>query len=151
MDTKAAILHYCNYQERCHKEVRNKLYELGCYKEEVELLISELVISGVVSEERYAKAYARGKFRMLKWGKTKIIQQLRINKISEYCIKKALKEIDEGEYEKTLGDLAKKKLKDLKGQRSGTAKKSKLYSFLVQKGYESKRVLELINEIIKSA
>lgn len=110
MEIKAAILHYCKYQERCHSEVRNKLYELGLYKEDVEWHISNLISEGALNEERFAIAFACGKFRMKQWGKEKIRQQLKLRKISEYCIKKALAEIDGYEYEATLKKLVEKKL-----------------------------------------
>src|ERR1700744_1921057 len=108
MDTKAAIYHYCNYQERCHAEVRNKLYELGCTTPEVEENIADLVIANVLNEERYAKSFARGHFRMKQWGKQKIIQHLQRNKISAYCIKKGLLELDADEYDKVLRKLTTK-------------------------------------------
>ena len=96
--TEAAILHYCQYQERCHSEVRNKLYELGCNKDDVEQHIIDLIETGILNEERFAKAYAGGKFRMKQWGREKIRQQLKFRKISEYCIRKGLAEIDGNEY-----------------------------------------------------
>ena len=88
LDTREAIYHYCNYQPRCHKEVRNKLYELKATTPEVEEMIAELIQYKVLSEETYARAIARGKFRITHWGKTKIIQHLKLNKISDYCIRK---------------------------------------------------------------
>src|SRR6185295_8111333 len=97
---------YCKYQERCHMEVRNKLYELGFTTSEVERQLSELIEKGVLNEERFARAYARGKFRMKQWGKEKIKQGLRLRKVSDYCIKKAFTEIDPGEYEKALHKLS---------------------------------------------
>jgi regulatory protein len=93
-----AILHYCKYQERCHSEVRNKLYELGLLAPGVESQLSEIIEAGVLNEERFAKAYARGKWRMLKWGRNKIAQNLKQKKVSDYCIKKGLAEIDGEEY-----------------------------------------------------
>src|SRR5690348_15012185 len=96
MDPK--ILHYCKYQERCHSEVRNKLYDMGFTSEKVERQLSELIDCGVLNEERFARAFARGKFRMLHWGRDKIKQQLKIKKISDYCIRKGLSEIDDEQY-----------------------------------------------------
>jgi len=143
-----AIHYYCNYQERCHQEVRNKLYELGCNKTEVEEYISDLVSSGIINEERYARAYARGKFKMKQWGKNKIKQQLKLKKISEYCIKKGLSEIDNGEYLKVLKKQSEKKWKELKGEKRMPIKKSKLYHYLLQKGYEYDLIEEIIKELI---
>ena len=78
--TEAAILHYCKYQERCHAEVRNKLYELGLTTPEVEHQLADLIETGVLNEERFARSFARGKFRMLHWGREKIKQQLKAKK-----------------------------------------------------------------------
>ena len=108
-DIRNAIIKYCDYQERCHQEVRNKLYELGAYTSEVEQHIALLIEENLLNEERYACAVARGRFRLKKWGRVKIVQYLKLHKISAYCIKKALKEIDGDEYEKTLNKLAERK------------------------------------------
>lgn len=147
MERLAAITHYCQYQERCQKEVRNKLYELGSYKEEVEELVAKMVELGLVNEERYARAIARGKFRMKQWGKQKIVQALKFDQISDYCIKKALTEIDEDEYEATLKKLLDKKWGELKGEKNIFIKKKKAYNYMVQKGYETKQVLLFIEDL----
>lgn len=131
-----AILHYCKYQERCHGEVRNKLYELGFAKTDVEYQISELISAGVLNEERFARAFARGKWRILKWGRVKITQQLKAKKVSDYCIKKGLSEIDGEEYEAILMKIAEKKAEELKKERNIRAKMAKMQRFLLQKGYE---------------
>jgi regulatory protein len=143
-----AILHYCKYQERCHSEVRNKLYELAIYWEDAEEQISLLIENGVLNEERFARAYCRGKFRMLKWGKNKIKQQLRLKKVSEYCIKNGFSEIDDEEYMSVLTGLLVKKAAELKGERSIFTKKAKIARFLLQKGYEQDLVQDCINKEI---
>ena len=150
MEVKAAILHYCKYQERCHSEVRNKLYELGCTATEVEQILTGLVETGVLNEERYAKAYAGGKFRMKQWGREKIKQQLKLRKISDYCIKKAMAEIPGEDYEIILNKLASKKAEEVKKDRSINSRKSKVYRFLVQKGYERDLVMNAIKIIYNS-
>ena len=144
-----SILHYCKYQERCHSEVRNKLYELGFTSVDVERLLTELFATDVVNEERFARAFARGKFRMKQWGREKIKIELKQRKISDYCIKKALTEIDGDEYDAILNKLAAKKLVQLKSDRSELSKKGKLYRYLVQKGYERDIVISVINDHIK--
>ena len=149
MELKAAILHYCKYQERCHAEVRNKLYELGFTTPEVENQLADLVSAGVVNEERYARAFARGHFRMKQWGREKIKQHLKMHKISDYCIKKALTEIDGDEYEKTLYKLSYKKYEEVKKDRSLPSRKAKMYRYLIQKGYERDLVMDAINDCIK--
>ena len=148
MEIKAAIHKYCRYQERCHSEVRNKLYELGCNTREVELHIAELIEIGMLNEERFAKAYARGKFRMLQWGREKIKQQLKLKKISDYCIKKGMTEIDGEEYDKVLNKLIDKKIAGLKSEKNVPTKKAKVFRFMMQKGYERDLVMDNINEKI---
>jgi regulatory protein len=146
MDVKSAIYHYCDYQERCHTEVKHKLYALGCNSTEVAQYMAELIETGLLNEERYACAYTRGKFRVLHWGRQKIIQQLKANNISAYCIKKAMKEIDGEEYEKMLKGLAERKWQELRKERSIITRKGKVYRYLVQKGYEREMVTDILNE-----
>lgn len=145
-----SIERYCNYQPRSHKEVRNKLYELGCKTVEVNEYISLLIQSGHLNEEQYARAIARGKFRMKQWGRNKIVNALKLQEVSPYCIKKALTEIDEDEYLETLAKLAGKKWEELQGTKNQLAKKQKTYMYLLQKGYESSLVTASINEIINN-
>lgn len=149
MELIAAILHYCKYQERCHSDVRNKLYELGFSTSEVEEQIANLIETGILNEERYARAFARGKFRMKQWGKEKIKQQLKAKKISDYCINKGLMEIDQEEYDQTLQKISARKLEEIKNDRSEWSRKSKLYRFLIQKGYEKDIVTDIVNNSIK--
>jgi regulatory protein len=148
METDAAILYYCKYQERCHQEVRNKLYELGCTTPEVERQLARLIEANALNEERFARAFAGGKFRMKQWGREKIKQQLKLRKISDYCIRKAMAEIDEEDYDKTLRKLAYKKMDEIRGDRSPLSRKSKLYRYLLQKGYERDLVIDLVKELI---
>ncbi len=130
------IKHFCAYQERCHAEVKQKLYGYGLYKAEVELLLSNLIEENYLNEERFAIAFAGGKFRIKQWGKTKIKYELSQKQVSAYCIKKALATISEEDYEKTLSKLAAEKLKTLQGEKNIFTKKAKLQNYLVGKGYE---------------
>ena len=140
------IKQYCAYQERCHKEVREKLYSFGLNKTEVGEIVSTLINENYLNEERFAIQFAGGKFRMKQWGKNKIKQALTFKQVSDYCIKKALKEIDGLSYEKTFTKLAEQKLKTLKSERNIFVKKRKLQDFLLQRGFES----DLIREVIKN-
>ncbi len=141
------IKQYCAYQERCHAEVRDKLYSYGLYKKEVEPIISLLINENYLNEERFAILYAGGKFRMNQWGKIKIKQALKLKQVSDYCIKKALKEIDETSYQKTFQKLAEQKLKTFKSEKNIFVKKRKLQDYLLQKGYESDLVREEVGKI----
>jgi regulatory protein len=144
METKDAIYYYCNYQERCQQQVRDKLYSLGCNTGEVEAMIADLIEKGLVNEERFSRAIARGKFRINKWGRIKIIQQLKQHRISDYCIKIGLREIDEEEYAQTLQRLATAKWAELKGEKNIFTKKAKVFRYLRQKGFERDLITESI-------
>jgi regulatory protein len=140
-----AIQHYCAYQERCHSEVRNKLLELSFRGQDLEEAIASLIAEGFLNEERFAKSYTSGKFRINQWGRRKIIQGLKQRQVSEYCIKKGLKEINEEEYYATLHQLADKKLLELRKEKFDWIRKQKTLRYLVQKGYET----DLIQEVLK--
>lgn len=139
------IKHYCAYQERSHTETREKLYSFGLYKHEVETLLSRLIEEDYLNEERYAIAFAGGKFRMKQWGKVKIKYELQQKRVSPYCIKKALAAIEEPDYEACLQKLAKAKLATLKGERNIFVKKTKLRNYLLQKGFEANMVMGIVN------
>ncbi|WP_199724481.1 regulatory protein RecX [Taibaiella sp. KBW10] len=141
--TIAAIKHYCAYQERCHSEVRHKLISLECYGEELEEAMSVLIEEDYLNEERFAASYARGKFRMNKWGKTRIKQQLKLKKVSEYCIKKGIAQIEEAAYLDTLSGLMEKKITALAAEKNEWVRKQKVHHYLLQKGFEP----ELIQEV----
>jgi len=141
------IKQYCAYQERCHSEVRDKLYSFGLPKNEVEEIISTLITENYLNEERFAIHFAGGKFRMKQWGKVKIKQALKFKQVSEYCIRKALKEIEGNEYEKTFQKLAEQKLKTLKGEKNIFIKKRKLQDFLMHKGFETNMIHDAVNQV----
>ena len=129
-------------------EVRSKLYELYCTTQLANEFMAMLIEMDLLNEERYARSFARGKFRMQHWGKEKIKVMLRQKQVSDYCIKKALTEIDGDEYAATLNKLASKKYESIKSDRSMASKKAKLYSYLVQKGYERDLVMDAIKGVM---
>jgi regulatory protein len=139
------IKHFCAYQERNHREVKEKLYSYGLYKPQVEELLSLLIEENFLNEERYAIAFSGGKFRMKGWGKNKIKYALRQQQVSEYCIRTGMNSINEGEYEKKLQQLFDQKLKTLKAEKNIFIKKRKLQDFLMQRGFET----SLINKLLK--
>ena len=139
--------HYCGYQERCHKEVKEKLYELGLHKLEVETTISQLIEENYLNEERFATQYAGGKFRMKNWGRVKIKYELKQKQVSEYCIKKGLKAIDEDDYIKALEKLAAAKWESLSGEKNKFSKLRKTQDYLMQKGYEQDLIRETLQFI----
>ena len=136
--------HYCAYQERCHSEVKDKLYSFGMNKKEVDELLSNLIEENYLNEERFAIQYAGGKFRIKQWGRIKIKYALKQKQVSEYCIKKALAAINETDYKKTLQKLFDQKLKTLKTEKNIFIKKRKLQDHLIQKGFEADLIRKLI-------
>ena len=135
---------YCAYQERCHSEVKDKLYKLGVWKKEHDEIIATLIEENYLNEERFAIAFAGGKFRVKQWGRVKIKYELKQKQVSEYCIKKALKQIEEGDYLKVLNKLAKEKYASLKREQY-LVRKKKTMNFLIGKGYE----IELVKEAVE--
>src|SRR5215212_4803936 len=107
---------YCGYQERSHAEAVQKLWDLGVRRADHDEIISILIEEDYINEERFAKAFAGGKFRMKDWGRKKIYHALKEKKVSEYNIKIAMKEIEEETYRKNLLDLATKKYELLKNE-----------------------------------
>ena len=135
---------YCAYQERTQQEVRDKLYALGLFQDEVEQVLTELITENYVNEERFAKSYASGKFRIKQWGKRKIIYALKQKNISSYCIEKALKEIEEDDYLATIKKLIDKKSSALAGDQFIINKKVSTY--MIGKGFEAELVWSILND-----
>ncbi|CAM4183233.1 regulatory protein RecX [Gillisia limnaea] len=141
------LAQYCAYRDRSHKEVEEKLREMRMIPAACEQIIIKLLQEDFLNEERFARSFVRGKFRIKKWGKIKIKQELKFREISAPLIKMALGEIEEKEYLNTLYLLAEKKAAVLKDE-DPFKKRKKLTNFLLQKGYESSLVYEVGSTII---
>lgn len=131
------LRHYCAYQERCHQEAKDKLYGYGLTTPEVEQALSTLIEEQYLNEERFAKAFAGGKFRMKQWGRIKIKYALKQKQVSPYCIQVAMKEIDPDEYETLLERLLDQKWNELKSEKNIFNRMRKAQDFLVQRGFET--------------
>jgi regulatory protein len=142
------LKHYCSYQERCHSEVRDKLYQLGARRSEHDEIIATLIEEKYLNEERFAIAFASGRFRLKAWGRMKIKYELKQRQVSDYCIKKAVKNIDESEYLQTIKKLAEEKYAALKREQY-LVRRKKTQDYLLQKGYESDLVNKTIADIIQ--
>ena len=138
------LKHYCAYQERCHSEVKEKLYNLGVWKKDHDEIIAALIEENYLNEERFAIAYAGGKFRVKQWGRVKIRYELKQKQVSEYSIKKALKQIDDEEYLSVLNKLAKEKYAALKGEQY-LVRKKKTMDYLLAKGFETDLVRKAVD------
>lgn len=140
--------HYCAYQERCHKDIIDKLNSWKLIPEAKEKIILHLLEHNFLNEERFAKSFARGKFRIKKWGKQRIIRELKFRQISEYCIKIALKEIPENEYLNIFHELAEKKFASI-NETDTYKKRKKLIDYLLYRGWENQLVFEKVNDLLE--
>ncbi|MDP2174965.1 MAG: regulatory protein RecX [Bacteroidota bacterium] len=138
---------FCAYQERCHQEVLLKLKSYGLNQAEQDQILVKLIHSDFINEERFAKAFAGGKFRQKKWGKTKIILELKKRKISDYCINKALSEIEEINYDQTIEALASKYFNTIK-QGQLFIRQQKTIKYLMGKGYEYDLCQETVKKLV---
>ena len=141
----AKLQRYCAYQDRCHKEVRSKLLDLGIYGDDLDEIMMELILEKFLDEERYARSFVRGKYRIKKWGRQKITQELKQKGISAYCLKMGLTEIEDDVYYNNLITLLDKKAPLIR-DKNLYQRNAKLAKFVIQKGYESALVWEVVKE-----
>jgi regulatory protein len=136
---------FCSYRERAHNEVRTKLINMGVYGDKLEEIIAQLVSEGYLNEERYARAYVSGKFRIKQWGRRKILMGLKKQQIGEYAIRKGMTEIDDEEYEEVISKLIQKKMESSRITNQ-FEKNKKVALFLAQKGFEPELIWAKIKE-----
>lgn len=137
---------YCAYQERSHSEVRDKLYQLGVWKKDHDEILGTLIEEDYLNEERFAIAYAGGKYRMKQWGRVKIRYALKQKEVSEYLVKKALKQIDEGDYLALLDKVATERYASLKGEQY-LVRKKKTLDYLIQRGFEHELIHRAVDKL----
>ena len=137
---------YCTYQDRCHKEVELKLKEMRIIIEASNQIIITLVQENYLNEERFAISFVRGKFKIKKWGKQRLILELKRRNISKYLIDNALKQISDQEYKTTFERLAKRKAESITAVTNIT-KKKKLADYLLYRGWESTMVYDKVNQL----
>ena len=138
---------YCAYQDRCHREVEQKLKQMHMIPEAIERVIVDLIQDNHLNEERFAKAYVRGKFSIKKWGKVRLTLELKQRQISQYVIKTALAEIDPEEYLQTFHKLAEKKALNM-SESNPFKRKKKIADYLIYRGWESHMVYDKVNALI---
>ena len=147
-EAQKKLEHYCAYQERCHKEVREKLKDMRMIPEAIDMIMVHLIEHNFLNEERFAQAFVRGKFRIKKWGKNRLVRELKFREISKYSIDKALKEIDLEDYHSTLDELTKKRIAQV-NEKNIFKKKKKVADYLLYRGWESHLVYEKLNTYLK--
>lgn len=144
---KRKLEQYCIYQERCHKEVERKLNEYSLIPQAKEIILLHLLEHNFLNEERFSRSFARGKFRIKKWGKKRIVRELKFRNISEYNIKSALKEINQEDYISVVYELVEKK-NDTILEKNIFRKKEKIINYLLYRGYETDLIFKVINEVV---
>ena len=138
--------YYCTYQERCHKEVIAKLRTLGMIPSVIDKIISELIKANYLNETRFTQSFVRGKFRIKKWGKNRILQELKVREISSFNIKLGMKEISDDNYQKTFYELFEKRRREVK-QLTKTEQKKKIFSYMSYRGWENSKVYEALRDL----
>ena len=139
--------YYCTYQDRCHKEVILKLQQLHMIPLAIDTIVSHLIENNFLNEERFSKSFARGKFNIKKWGKQRIVRELKMRDISKFNIDTALKEISYDDYIHTFNLLSEKRFSQIK-EANPLKKKKKLVDYLLYRGWEPHLVYEKANELI---
>ena len=144
---KEKIYRFCAYQERTHQEVKNKLYGYGLYRDDVDALMVHLIEEGFLSEERFAKTFAGGKFRIKSWGRLKIVHALEGKGITPACIRIGLKEIDEAAYLETLRNILSKKAGTIDSD-NPLLVRDKAGRYAISRGYEPALVWKEVKTLI---
>lgn len=149
--TKDSILEqaakFCAYQERCHQEVLEKLGKLGVYGVEADELVARLIELGYLNEERFARAFAGGRFRIKHWGRQRIRRELALRKVSAYCIEMAMEEIPEDQYCEVLERLSETKWNQLT-EKNVLIRRNKTATYLIGKGFEPSLVWDKLRHKI---
>lgn len=144
-ETKQKLVNYCVYQDRCHQEVEQKIWEYVLIPEAKEEIIMYLIQENYLNEERFTRSYIRGKFYMKSWGRNKIRNHLKFKGISEKLISSCFDEIDEEDYRKTLRKIYDKYKNTITGLKD-YQKKMKVTKYLMSRGYEYDEILPLYAE-----
>ena len=143
-EAQKKLQRFCAYQERCPQEVWVKLYSLGLSKSNSEAIVGYLIEQDFLNEKRFACSFARGKFNQKKWGKNKILLELKKRNISDYNCNKALLEINEADYEETFSSLFEKR-KEMVKHYSTIVQKRKIMDYLLYRGWEKDRIYTALN------
>ena len=145
-EAKKKLENFCSYQERCHKEVEEKLRVLGMIQSASQEIIAQLIQEDYLNETRFAKNFARGKFRIKNWGRNRISRELKSRNISDYNIKMGMQEFTDIEYEETFYNLIEKRKKSVEHLPIDQQKK-KIFSYLSYRGWEHEKIFDALNQL----
>ena len=149
-ETMQKMANYCAYQERCHLEVDQKLTEFKLIPEAREKILLYLLNEDFLNETRFAQSFSRGKFKFKKWGRLRIVKELKMRKISEFNIKKGLQEINDTDYTTSFENYSHKKWESLKREPLAKAKQ-KFINYFQYRGWESQLIFDKLNELTKNS
>ena len=147
-EAKRKLERYCAYQDRCHQEVRKKLVEMRMIPDAIDVIIGHLIEHDFLNEERFAKAFVRGKFNHKSWGKQRLVRELKLRKLSQYTIKMGLLEITDEDYEKVFDALSRKRIQQLSSEKDKYKKRKKLADYLIYRGWEGDLVYQKVKELV---
>lgn len=148
-EAKAKMEYFCAYQERCHKEVKDKLVQMKMIPEAIDLILVHLIEHNYLNEQRFAEQFVLGKFRIKKWGRLRLKRELKYRELSDFSIKKALALISNDDYYNALDELADKRITAVKEPHPFKRKK-KICDYLLYRGWEANLVYEIVNEKLSS-
>ena len=147
-EAKRTLERYCAYQDRCHQEVRKKLIDMRMIPEAIDVIIGHLITHDFLNEERFARAFVRGKFNHKSWGKLRLVRELKLRKISEYNIKIGLSELSDDTYLEVFDTLSRKRIQQLSSEKDKFKKRKKLADYLLYRGWEGDLVYEKTKELV---
>jgi regulatory protein len=147
-EAKRAIERYCVYQERCHKEVKQKLRDMRMIPAAIDEIIAHLITHDFLNESRFAQAYARGKFNYKYWGRQRIERELKFRGIGVFNIKLAMKEIEDAQYFEVFDTLSRKRYNQLTAETDKYRKRKKLADYLLYRGWEAHMVYDKVKELV---
>lgn len=145
-EAKRAMERYCAYQDRCHQEIERKLKQMKMIPEAREVIFLHLMEHDFLNEERFARNFSRGKFRIKQWGRQRIQRELKQRDISAYNINAGMSEISQEEYEQTFWELSRKRFLSV-DEKDVYKKRKKVGDFLLRKGFESHKVYEVLKDL----
>jgi len=143
---KERIRHYCAVMDRCQFQVINKLKSYGVSNALIDEILIELIQNKYVDEERFARSFSSGKFKIKRWGRKKIAFELSKLKVPKSCIELAMTEIDDADYMDTITHLTHKKY-NLLNDKNTFIRKKKVVDYMLRKGFESDIVWSSVHKL----
>lgn len=137
---------YLGKKMRCKKEVLNFLKNKDYDTSLIERVIEKLQQEGYLNDELFAEAYINDKIYLSMDGPNKISQELQNLSIKDELIKSKLVKFNATLQQEKIEKIVSKNLKS--NRNNSTSKlKMKLNALLINKGYDSVVIKEVLNKI----